>query len=236
MNSLRTDLLYALAAEVPAVGEVFSPAKALRGMLEGRSTYRRGAAVDRALLLAATYARLLDHLNTDYGACPEPGRKRFDTALKQHASQILPEQLVFAAAPSIPLTPAVGTVSFIWSLPAEFVEDLVRYAPPVVASLEDEGRVFTPLGNVMSAVLAMRRLPGKPTWVRQLQKSTGPRWSILNLVTLGRATLNPIVDSNRGRIADVAPSLSVGQLLMGSSRATVARGRNRQRTLKGEGL
>ena len=235
MPPLRTDLLDALAMPVPAIGEAFSPAGALRGLVEGRTTPHRGPAVDAGLLLAATYAQFLECLAGDVGDPKEPGHKRFNRELLKGAHRVRPDQLVFGPPPPIGPVPAIKTLSFLHRLPPSFVARVVGYAPPVVAALPDDPQRFAVLGNVLSGLLAAWCLPGQVIGTRRLEAPTGPRWSGLDLVSWGRKTLAPVVSSNRDRIAEISPNLLVAELITGASRATVARIRQRGGVEKDEG-
>jgi len=200
-------------------------------MVEGRSSHHREPAMNWGVLLAATYARLLACLADDLGELPEPAAKRFDRELLNRICRVHSGQLVFAPRRSATPAPALKTLSFLAGLPTDFVDGLVRSAPPVVAALPKDPQRFAVLGNVLSAFLATRCLPGKRIAVRRLKVSTDPRWSPLDLVTWGLPQLNPVVTNRRDRIAAAAPTLQVAESIAGASRATVARIRRRQRLL-----
>lgn len=223
MKAPRIDLLDALAMPVLAYGEFYSPAAALRAMVEGRPRPHGSAATDGALKLAGTYVHLLGHLAGDLGPLPEPGRKRFNRSLERGAFEALPEQLVFAPAAYDGWRPAFRAHAFLSALPTDFLVELVQLAPPVVAPLPREPNRFAVLGNVLSGVLATRCLPEREITVRRLKEPTEPRWAPTDLVAWALPRLAPIVAANRHHIAEIAPDLNVASLIAGVSRATAAR-------------
>lgn len=226
MKAPRIDLLDALAMPVLACGRSVSPAAALRAIAEGRPQPRRVSATDATLKLAATYFQLLGHLAFDLGPTPEPGRKRFNRSFEEAGSKALPEHLVFASPLGSSWKPALRTHVFLSALPPDFVTELVRLAPPVVAALPDDSSRFAVLGNVLSGFLAAHCLAGRAIFVRRLKASTGPRWTPNDLVTWALPLLAPVVEVHRKRIAQIAPSLEVASLIAGVSRATAARYRS----------
>jgi len=226
MKALRIDLLDALAMGGPAHGKSYSPTAALRAMAEGRPCSHRAAAKEGALKLAGTYFQLLSHLASDLGVPPQPGRKRFKRSLEKGAFMALPEQLDFAPSASSHWKPAFRAHAFLSALPREFVTELVRLAPPVIAPIPQDAGRFAVLGNVLSGVLATQCLRGQSIPVRRLRESTGPRWAPIDLVAWALPVLAPVVEVHRRRIAEIAPSLEVAALIAGLSRATAARYRS----------
>ncbi|MBT9136278.1 MAG: hypothetical protein DDT34_01352 [Firmicutes bacterium] len=217
MKAPRIDLLDALAMPVLAYGEFYSPATALRAMVEGWPRPHSSAAEDGALKLAGTCLQLLGHLAGDLGQRPELDRRRFKRAIEKGAYVVPPEQLVFAPAPSAGWRPAFKTHAFLSALPGDFVLELVQLAPPVVAPLPYEPNRFAVLGNVLSGFLATRCLPGREITVRRLREPAGPRWTPTDLVAWALPRLAPIVAADRQHIAEIAPDLHVVSVITGGS-------------------
>lgn len=192
-------------------------------MVESRRTSHRVQAVNSALLAAATYCQLLRHLASDGCLVRKPGRKRFDGTLEVSEHLIRVDRLVFASATEVQPVPTFRTLAFLSRLPADFVKQLTRAVPPVVSPLPGDGTRFAVLGNVLSGFLASRCLPGEMVSVRFLNRSTGPRWSPVDLLSWGDVLRESIVARHRVRIAQLAPSLEVAELITGMSRASAAR-------------
>jgi hypothetical protein len=111
-------------------------------------------------------------------------------------------------------------------LPASFVAEVVRWAPPVVASFASSSEVRV-VENVVSGFLAGQCLAGSRIQVRVLRSDTPSSVTLADLALAWLPELHEIVEADAARVMAISPDARLGELLSGRRRAMVARVRQR---------
>ncbi len=234
MQPIRDDLLEALAADARLDGHP-APSAVLARMLgtggDSKVGRRRGSwRQDRAVLLAAIYVRLLRCMNSDLGEPPvvAPQRTRWKRLCRSGSVLVSASELgrLPLVSPDTDVL-AIQTCRLLTQLPAAFVRDLVRWAPPVVSESPQSGVPMPVLGSILSAFLASQCLEGEPVRVCVLGTATRARFGAADLIGFGLPLLEPLVGAETRRIAAAAPNLRLAELLTGRKRAMAARMRQR---------
>jgi hypothetical protein len=199
--TINDKLLDAVAADVKNRRKL--PCAILRIILTEQSTRRYNSLfVDRALILLAVYRKLLLALKDDLSGLNLSvttmkrrwSKDRMDGWESISANQIAIKKISI----SKPLL-FQKTNNFLRSLPLDFVQDLVKWAPPVVAIIKDSKQPINVFENQLSAFIASYVLADRVIKVKVLEQYPKPHFNLYDLLTL-LEYFEPIYKKNAVRI------------------------------------
>lgn len=244
---IPTYLLDALAPQMKA-GRKTLPCEVLRKLLLQQSVHSYSkASIDAALLLAATYRKVLLGAKQwlPEGEIGLPARAKWQRACINNTQLLYPAAFCFAPPhKALAGRPSFELYAFLQAIPEAFVAQLVEWAPPIVAidpvsiksptqgiTANRHGASSVPvLGNVLSAFLAKEVLPKTLVRTRVLKKYTKARFGLHDFVQLALPAIDAIALENCKQIvctAPVANALSLGVLLTDWSLSNVKQIRSR---------
>lgn len=224
--TINCQLLDALAADVK-VGGKYLPCGILRLLLEGKrvSRFKETVLFDQALFLIAIYRKLLKALEKDLVDLDLPfstKQKSWGKTRKSGWHPITANQIKLKAIPISSVSIFKNTDNFLSSLPLDFVRELIKWAPPVIAKDPKKKKPNLAFENLLSAFIASQLLADKPIKVKILTLYPTPHFTLYDFLQT-REYLEPLYQEHKQRIVIQAPSIDLALLFSDLKQAQVYR-------------
>lgn len=207
--TIHSQLLDALAADEKFGGKHL-PCGVLRLLLldEKSISQFQPNLVDQALFLIAVYRKFLKALEKDLIDLDLPfsaKQKSWGKTRKSGWHPVPANQIKLKTIPIRSVSLFLNTNNFLRSLPLDFVRELIKWAPPVIAQDPKQKQPDLAFENVLSAYIASHLLAGKPIKVKILTQYPTPRFTLHDLLqTL--EYLEPLYQEHKQRIVINATS------------------------------
>ncbi len=172
-----------------------------------------------ALLLLALSYQMARRLLEDLALEPAPlGPRTWRWKLCPGSEKIPASTLLWSGIGSGQVKPLPRTHGFMAELPETLVQQVLAWAPPVVAPADRSGNCLV-MADHVSALLARHRLPGQRIRVVRTRYATGVPRAIPEICQALVHALGPVFTAQERRIAEFAPDEAHARLLTGYSRA-----------------
>ena len=211
---INIQLLDAIAADINRGRKL--PCSILRIILMEHSTSRyQSSTVDQALILLAVYRKLLKALNSDLSDIDlsvTTTKRNWGRARLEGWDAALANQIAMKAILKGKPLLLLSTNNFLRSLPLDFVQQLTKWAPPVVAKSKSPDQRMYVFENQLSAFIASYVLEDSKIQIKVLKQSPKPHFSLYDLLLL-LDYIEPIYKKNAKRIAKQASTDELALLL-----------------------
>ena len=227
---INIQLLDAIAADVNSGGKL--PCSILRMILMEESTSRfKSSSVDQALILLALYRMLLKALKNDLSDLDltvSSTKKKWDKTRIKGISKAAANQIAMKKIVKDKPILFLNTNKFLRSLPIDFVQQIARWAPPVVTKSKLPNQPMYVFENQLSAFIASYVLADRVIKVKVLEQSPKPHFNLYDLLAL-LEYIEPIYKENSTRIAIIESTQELGELITGFSKSYVYKLRQRSK-------
>lgn len=194
----------------------------LHKLLASDEPFRRTASADQALVLAAMWYRLAGAVLDDLAlapAWPDTRRWRHPPELAHHPRTVSATDLTWEGVKPVGVRPLPHLHRLLWALPEKRLEDALRWAPPVLLSMDRKGPYHV-VANHFSALIVRQRHPGAHVKVYAFTRAVA--WQGHALPELCQAIVQalwPLYRDHERRIVELARDEAEAAWLTGYGRA-----------------
>lgn len=224
--SIPPGLLFALAPPIVLWGHS-AVAFQLRKLVSVQALRKPLPVTDRVLRLASLEYRLAHCVVADRRAhVGLPACEDGSCNLAPGSSLVPAAALSWEGPVAAQARPLLLTAAFLQEVPEPLLDQVLEWAPPVVAPTSSWGR-WTVVANHFCALLARQRRPGRSVRVRRVVSPPSRIYSLSEMAQATACLFAPVCEHEIRRVAKLAAGPDEAWLLTGYSRAEYFRVKGR---------